>query len=113
VISSEIFDTLMTYASGDLFLVLGFVISAVFFAAFAFMAIDPVKNVSVWHGLAFTAAAFFVATIVTNYVGLADWIFLGISGYSLGALLFVLGMGAMISVMVYNYIMSEGETLVR
>lgn len=106
-------DTFMSYMTGDAFMTAGFALSAVFIALLALMFIGKRRDLSIWHGLALAGGAFFTATIITNKTNLADWLALGLGGYSTGAMIFVAGMIAMICVMVYNMIATKGRTLVR
>lgn len=106
-------DTFASYMTGDVFIIAGFALSALFVALLALMFIGKRKDLTAWHGLALVGGAFFTATIITNKTNLADWLALGIGGYSTGATLFVVGMIAMIGVMLYNLFATKGRILVR
>jgi hypothetical protein len=71
------------------------------------------KPLTVWHWLTIGAVSGFTASIVQSYTQLFDWIALGFTGASTAASLFVLGMGSMIVVMIYNLIATRGRTMVR
>lgn len=111
--ATNLIDTFMSYMTGDVFMIAGFALSAVFIALLALMFIGKRRDFSIWHGLALAGGAFFTATIMTNKTNLADWLALGIGGYSTGAMIFVAGMIAMIGVMLYNFFMTKGRTIVR
>ena len=106
-------DTFISYMTGDVFILAGFALSAVFVALLALMFVGKRRDMTIWHGIALASGAFFVATIITNKTNLADWLALGLGGYSTGAMIFVAGMIAMIGVMVYNMIATKGRNLVR
>lgn len=84
-------------------------------AFIALLAVSAVikKPLTVWHCLTIGAVSGFAASIVQSYTQLFDWIVLGLTGVSTAASLFVLGMGAMIVVMIYNLIATRGRTMVR
>ena len=71
------------------------------------------RNLTALHGLAFGAIAMGAALAAQYYLGLMDWIYIGLMGYDIGALMFVIGLFAMIGVMAWNFIQSNGDTLVR
>ena len=71
------------------------------------------RTLSVWHALTIGAVAGFAASMAQSYTGLIDWLTLGITGVSTSATLFVVGMGAMCAVMVYNILSTRGATAVR
>jgi len=71
------------------------------------------RKVTFLHGLVFGAVAAGAAVIAQHFTALMDWIYIGMMGYDYGATLFVIGMAAMITVMIYNFLMSDGDTLVE
>lgn len=70
------------------------------------------RKLGFWSGFGLSVAACGVAIAAQNYTGLVDWIILGATGVSLSAGLFLVGMIAMISVMLWNFV-STGKQLVR
>ena len=106
-------DTFVSYLTGDIFMIVGFTLSALFVALLGMMFIGKGRKLTIWHGVALVCGSFFVATIVTNQTNLAGWISLGVTGVSIGATLFVVGMIAMTGVMLYNLFMSKGRILIR
>ena len=77
------------------------------------MFIGSKRQIGFWGGFGLSAASCGVAIAAQHYTGLLDWIILGATGVSTAASLFVLGMCAMIVIMVWNFIRTNGKHLVR
>jgi hypothetical protein len=74
---------------------------------------DGRQKIGFWGGFGLSVAACGVAIIAQNYLGLIDWIILGITGVSISASLFVTGMVVFVCVMFWNLIATGGRQLVR
>ena len=71
------------------------------------------KKWTVWHGVGVGVAGAFVALALHNYIGLFDWIMLGLMFSDVGATMFLVGFVAVIVVMISNLIATNGKTLFR
>lgn len=96
----------------DYYTLAGAILATVFFGLLAASYLCK-KPLSAWHALTIGTVAGFAASMAQSHTGLIDWLTLGITGVSTSATLFVLGMGAMCAVMVYNILATRGKTAVR
>ena len=74
---------------------------------------DGRQKIGFWGGFGLSVAACGVAIVAQNYIGLIDWIMLGITGVSMPAMIFVTGMVVFVCVMFWNLIATGGRQLVR
>ena len=85
---------------------------AFFLFAMLFL-VNKKKDLTILHAVVFGVIAACIALTAQNYLSLFDWVFIGLSGYDLGASLFVAGMLMMVAVMIYNYATTGGKKMVQ
>jgi len=71
------------------------------------------RKFTIWHGLMIGLIGAGISLVLQGYLGLINWILLGMMFVDLGASVFFIGMLFMIVVMLWNFVRSSGKTLVR
>ena len=97
----------------EMMIVVAFILGTTFFCSVLFMLLGLLKERTLVHFLAFAFLGILIGVAVNGLVNLYDWIELGLRFTDWGASTLVFGMVLVNVVMAWNFIATDGETLVR
>jgi len=95
------------------FVFIAILLGVSFFCSGLFMLLGIFRHRTIWHFLGFVILGLLIAVAIDNLVGLFAWLELGMMFTDIGASTFLVGMVFMNSVMLWNFLATDGKQLVR